>query len=112
MSKLRTRIARRWLNFFGWAFTFSLLAASVSQAQAPAYSIQAIRIADSPGDSVGEMAIGAPRDEKIDTMYAVWLIRGGGHNILFDSGLPPRSLVQTLDYQGFPASGRSRKTRR
>jgi glyoxylase-like metal-dependent hydrolase (beta-lactamase superfamily II) len=32
------------------------------------------------------MAIGAPKDEKIDTMYAVWLIRGGGHNILFDSG--------------------------
>jgi glyoxylase-like metal-dependent hydrolase (beta-lactamase superfamily II) len=57
-----------------------------SGAQAPAYSIQAIRIADSPGDSVGEMVIGAPRDEKIDTMYAVWLVRGGGHNILFDSG--------------------------
>ena len=86
MSKLRTRIARRWLNFFGWAFALSLLAANVCQAQTPAYSIQAIRIADSPGDSVGEMAIGAPKDEKIDTMYAVWLIRGGGHNILFDSG--------------------------
>jgi glyoxylase-like metal-dependent hydrolase (beta-lactamase superfamily II) len=57
-----------------------------SGAQAPAYSIQAIRIADSPDDSVGEMVIGAPRDEKIDTMYAVWLVRGGGHNILFDSG--------------------------
>jgi glyoxylase-like metal-dependent hydrolase (beta-lactamase superfamily II) len=32
------------------------------------------------------MVIGAPKDEKIDTMYAVWLIRGGGHNILFDTG--------------------------
>jgi glyoxylase-like metal-dependent hydrolase (beta-lactamase superfamily II) len=32
------------------------------------------------------MVIGVPKDEKIDTMYAVWLIRGGGHNILFDSG--------------------------
>jgi glyoxylase-like metal-dependent hydrolase (beta-lactamase superfamily II) len=59
---------------------------SRSRAQAPTYSIQAIRIADSPGDSVAEMVIGAPKDEKIDTMYAVWLIRGGGHNILFDSG--------------------------
>jgi glyoxylase-like metal-dependent hydrolase (beta-lactamase superfamily II) len=53
---------------------------------APPYSIQAIRLADSPGDAVAEMVIGAPKDEKIDTVYALWLIRGGGHNILFDSG--------------------------
>jgi glyoxylase-like metal-dependent hydrolase (beta-lactamase superfamily II) len=53
---------------------------------APDYSIYAIRIADSPGDSLAEMVVGAPKDEKIDTIYAVWLIRGGGHNILFDSG--------------------------
>jgi glyoxylase-like metal-dependent hydrolase (beta-lactamase superfamily II) len=86
MSKLQTRMARRWVNFFGGAFAILLFAASACHAQTPAYSIQAIRIADSPGDSVGEMVIGAPKDEKIDTMYAVWLIRGGGHNILFDSG--------------------------
>jgi glyoxylase-like metal-dependent hydrolase (beta-lactamase superfamily II) len=55
-------------------------------ASAPPYSIQAIRLADSPGDAVAEMVIGAPQDEKIDTVYALWLIRGGGHNILFDSG--------------------------
>ena len=61
-------------------------AAALPAAQAPDYSIQAIRIADSPGDSVAEMVMGAPKDEKIDTIYAVWLIRGGGRNILFDSG--------------------------
>jgi glyoxylase-like metal-dependent hydrolase (beta-lactamase superfamily II) len=32
------------------------------------------------------MVVGAPKDEKIDTIYALWLIRGGGRNILFDSG--------------------------
>jgi glyoxylase-like metal-dependent hydrolase (beta-lactamase superfamily II) len=63
-----------------------LFLATASRAQTPTYSIQAIRIADSPGDSVSEMVVGAPKDEKIDTMYAVWLIRGGGLNILFDSG--------------------------
>ena len=52
----------------------------------PEYSIYAIRYADSPGDSVSEMVMGAPKDENIDTIYALWLIRGGGHNILFDSG--------------------------
>ena len=50
------------------------------------YSIEAIRYANSPGDSVAEMVIGAPKDEKIDTVYVLWLIRGGGRNILFDSG--------------------------
>jgi glyoxylase-like metal-dependent hydrolase (beta-lactamase superfamily II) len=55
-------------------------------ANAPEYSIVAIRIADSPGDRVAEMVMGAPQDEKIDSIYAMWLIRGGGRNILFDSG--------------------------
>ena len=86
MNKRRTHTARRWLKILAGMFAILQLAANVCRAQTPAYSIQAIRIADSPGDSVAEMVIGAPKDEKIDTMYAVWLIRGGGHNILFDSG--------------------------
>jgi glyoxylase-like metal-dependent hydrolase (beta-lactamase superfamily II) len=52
----------------------------------PEYSIQAIRYADSPGDSVSELVVGAPKEERLDTIYAIWLIRGGGSNILFDSG--------------------------
>jgi glyoxylase-like metal-dependent hydrolase (beta-lactamase superfamily II) len=69
-----------WIGFL-WLFS-----AGISAAQAPDYSIQAIRLADSPGDSVADMVIGAPKNEKIDTVYALWLIRGGGRNILFDSG--------------------------
>ena len=61
-------------------------AALCSGAQSPEYSIQAIRFANSPGDSVAEMVLGAPKDAKIDSIYAVWLIRGGGPNIVFDSG--------------------------
>ena len=87
MLNPRIRNARCRLNLLASVLAILLLAnASVSRAQTPAYSIQAIRIADSPGDSVAEMVVGAPKDEKIDTIYAVWLIRGGGHNILFDSG--------------------------
>ena len=62
------------------------VAALVSAGLTPDYSIQEIRFADSPGDSVSDMVMGAPKGEKIDTIYAVWLIRGGGRNILFDSG--------------------------
>lgn len=52
----------------------------------PEYSIDAIRYADSPHDPVADLVIGAPKDETLDTIYAIWLIRGGGRNILFDSG--------------------------
>ena len=63
-----------------------LLCAAFATAGAPEYSIVAIRLANSPGDRVAEMVMGAPPDEKLDTIYAMWLIRGGGRNILFDSG--------------------------
>jgi len=57
-----------------------------SAAPPPEYSIQAIRYANSQGDSVADLVMGAPRNETIDTVFVVWLIRGGGRNILFDSG--------------------------
>jgi len=63
-----------------------LLLALYPAPSVPDYSIFAIRYADSPGDSVADLVVGAPKDEKIDTMFAIWVIRGGGHNILFDSG--------------------------
>lgn len=57
-----------------------------AKAATPEYSIQAIRYANSPGDSVADLVMGAPKDEKVDTVYVIWLIRGGGRNILLDSG--------------------------
>lgn len=63
-----------------------IFAALLGPPSTPDYSIQAIRLANSPGDSVADMVVGAPKNEKIDTIYALWLIRGGGRNILFDSG--------------------------
>jgi glyoxylase-like metal-dependent hydrolase (beta-lactamase superfamily II) len=52
----------------------------------PEYTIRAIRYGISPGIPVGALVVGGPKDEKIDVNFVVWLIRGGGHNILFDSG--------------------------
>jgi glyoxylase-like metal-dependent hydrolase (beta-lactamase superfamily II) len=57
-----------------------------ARAATPEYSIQAIRYANSPGFSVADLVVGAPKDEKIDIAFVIWLVRGGGHNILFDSG--------------------------
>jgi glyoxylase-like metal-dependent hydrolase (beta-lactamase superfamily II) len=51
----------------------------------PQYSIEAIRYATSPDVKVSELVVGGPND-KIDIAMVVWLVRGGGHTILFDSG--------------------------
>src|SRR5713226_597889 len=79
-------------------FAFVLFVAH-STSSSPEYSIQAIRYADSPGDSVADMVMGAPKDEKIDTVYVIWLIRGGGRNILFDSGFHRKTFLKD-----FPAT--------
>lgn len=52
----------------------------------PSYSIQAIRYGTVQGFPVSALVMGAPEDEMIDIAMVVWLIRGGGHNILLDSG--------------------------
>jgi hypothetical protein len=48
-----------------------VLATGISAANSPEYSIVAIRLADSPGDRVAEMVMGAPQDESIDSIYAM-----------------------------------------
>ncbi len=64
------------------ALGFSLLGAS----SPPNYSIEAIRYATSPDVPVNELVVGGPANEKVDIAMVVWLIRGGGRTILFDSG--------------------------
>jgi glyoxylase-like metal-dependent hydrolase (beta-lactamase superfamily II) len=63
------------------------MATALMGAGAPVdYSIQAIRYGVSPGVPVGALVVGGPQDEKVDVDFVVWLVRGGGHNVLFDSG--------------------------
>jgi len=76
------------LIWFGLLLTFLLAGGSAtpSSPAVPDYSIQALRYATIPGFPVSGLVMGAPQDQKIDIAMVVWLIRGGGHNILFDSG--------------------------
>jgi len=61
------------------------LASALAARTGPEYSIQAIRYASAEGEVAG-LVMGAPKGEKINIAMVIWLIRGGGHNILFDSG--------------------------
>ena len=64
----------------------TLFGSLLGAASNPEYSIQAILLANASGESVANFVMGAPQDEKVDTVAVMWLIRGAGRNILFDSG--------------------------
>ena len=75
---------KRFARFAPVAF-LSLLALFSAKVTTPDYSIQGIRYA-SAEDEVAGLVMGAPKGEKINIAMVIWLIRGGGRNILFDSG--------------------------
>ena len=67
----------------------------------PDYSIQAIRYGTIKNFPVSALVMGAPKDEKTDIAMVVWLIRGAGRNILFDSGFHREKWLKefsTTDY--------------
>jgi hypothetical protein len=57
-----------------------------SASSTPEYSTEAIRYATSPDVPVSDLVIGAPKEENVDIGCFVWLTRGGGRALLFDSG--------------------------
>jgi glyoxylase-like metal-dependent hydrolase (beta-lactamase superfamily II) len=66
--------------------TLSAARQTQAPAAAPNYTIEAIRYATIPKFPLSGLIPGSPRDQQIDIAMVVWLIRGGGRTILFDSG--------------------------
>jgi glyoxylase-like metal-dependent hydrolase (beta-lactamase superfamily II) len=62
-----------------------LLAAGTAVAQ-PNYEVYAIRYATIKDFSVAGLIAGEDRSRKMDIAMMVWLVKGGGRNILVDSG--------------------------
>ena len=75
----------------------------------PEYSIQAIRYATSPGVAISDLVVGGPKD-KIDIAMVVWLIRGGGHTILFDSGFHRDTFTKEYPMQDYLRPDEALKT--
>jgi glyoxylase-like metal-dependent hydrolase (beta-lactamase superfamily II) len=74
---------------------FLFLAASLQAQPKPQYEIYAVRYATIPGFAVSGLIEGADPSRKLDIAMMVWLIRGNGKNILFDSGFhAPRYIQQ------------------
>jgi glyoxylase-like metal-dependent hydrolase (beta-lactamase superfamily II) len=75
---------------------FFVLAAAgiVAQQPPPTYDVYAIRYATLKNFPVAGLIAGADRARRMDIAMVVWLIRGNGHNVLFDSGFYREKLVQ------------------
>jgi len=85
--KEKTRIRRiRVTRSLLAAICALMIGATTTAHAAPQYSIQAIRYATAPGVTLSDLVVDGPKNEKVDIAMVVWLIRGGGRNILFDSG--------------------------
>lgn len=65
--------------------------------ESPNYTIDAIRYATIPHFPLAELVMGVPKDQQIDIAMIVWLIRGGGHTILFDSGFHRRKFFKDFE---------------
>ena len=77
-----------------------LAGVSATTAAPPDYSIQAILYATSPGVPINELVVGGPSD-KVDIAMVVWLIRGGGHTILFDSGFHRETFLKEFPMKDY-----------
>jgi glyoxylase-like metal-dependent hydrolase (beta-lactamase superfamily II) len=64
-----------------------VLSSSIVVAQTKlTYEVYAIRYASLPDFPVSDLVSGADRSRKLDLAMTIWLVRGGGHNVLVDSG--------------------------
>jgi glyoxylase-like metal-dependent hydrolase (beta-lactamase superfamily II) len=66
--------------------TAALFLAVSAAAATPQYEVFAVQYATISQFPVSALVQGADKDRKLDIAMLVWLVRGGGHNILVDSG--------------------------
>src|SRR5947209_7589078 len=72
--------------FVGKALLLTAVAAALAAQTKPAYEVYAIRYATIPDFAVSSLVAGADASRKVDIAMMVWLVRGGGKNILVDAG--------------------------
>lgn len=96
--KRLTRLAT--ISGIGLTALIALFAFFSANAATPDYSIQAIRYA-SAEDQLSGLVMGAPKGEKIEIAMVIWLVRGGGHNILFDSGYHRETFLKYFPSTGY-----------
>jgi glyoxylase-like metal-dependent hydrolase (beta-lactamase superfamily II) len=84
-----------------FASFFATCAMAQQSPAPPKYEVMAIRYATIPGFAVSNLIKGADPARKIDIAMYVWLVRGGGRNILVDSGFYRPEFFKSWIVTGF-----------
>jgi glyoxylase-like metal-dependent hydrolase (beta-lactamase superfamily II) len=71
---------------FVFALVVALLPARVRTEVPPKYEVYAVQYAVLPGFPVSELVSGADKERKLDIAMLIWVLRGNGRTVLFDSG--------------------------
>jgi glyoxylase-like metal-dependent hydrolase (beta-lactamase superfamily II) len=74
---------------------------TAAQQAPPDYTIQAIRYATIPQFALSSLIPGAPADQRIDIAMVVWVLRGDGKTILFDSGFHRARWIEQFKVSDF-----------
>jgi glyoxylase-like metal-dependent hydrolase (beta-lactamase superfamily II) len=83
------------------AVLYAIQALALSAQPKPQYEIFAIRYATLPAFSVSGLVEGADPSRKLDIAMMIWLIRGNGRMILFDSGFYRDRFMQQWKPTGY-----------
>lgn len=88
-----------------YAALVALCCASVAWAQpnsrAVTYEVDAIRFATVPAFPVRALIAGADSSRRMDIAMSVWLLRGGGHNVLVDAGFHRQRYIERWKPAGY-----------
>jgi glyoxylase-like metal-dependent hydrolase (beta-lactamase superfamily II) len=90
---------RRYGSILAVAVCIAHLPASAQPA--PKYEVYAVEYAVLPQFPVSALVSGADKERKLDIAMLVWVVRGGGHVVLFDSGFYRQKFLQEWKPRNF-----------
>jgi len=84
-----------------WLVLLAFSIAIVAQTAIPKYEVYAVQYAVLPHFPVSALVAGADRERRLDIAMMFWVLKGGGHTVLFDSGWYRGRLLQQWKPQQF-----------
>ena len=105
MNRKRDRLPRRVHRLLAFLLCFGVMVTARGSAQtptaAPKYEVYAVRYGVVPQFPVASLVAGADPTRKSDIAMMIWVIKGDGHVVLFDSGFYRERFVQQWKPQSF-----------
>jgi glyoxylase-like metal-dependent hydrolase (beta-lactamase superfamily II) len=92
---------RRYGSLPAFGLLLALLPAGAQTPVAPKYQVYAVEYAVLPGFPVSALVSGADKDRKLDIAMLIWVVRGNGRTVLFDSGFYRKKFLKEWKPRNF-----------